>query len=52
MWKALMAELRVLHLHASPKSEFSVLQKLTKAYKAAAEATRGDFPSIGQDKTK
>lgn len=51
VWNAFMAELRVLHLGASPKSELSVLQKLTKAYKAA-EMTRDELPSNDEDKTK
>ncbi|TCU20102.1 hypothetical protein EV132_101166 [Rhizobium sullae] len=52
LWEEFMDELRVLHLAASPKSEFSVLQKLTQAYDAVAKATKSELPSRDRDKTK
>ncbi|MEX2693751.1 winged helix-turn-helix transcriptional regulator [Rhizobium mongolense] len=52
LWEGFMDELRVLHLGASPKSEFSVLQKLTEAFQAAAEATKSELPSSDRDKIK
>jgi DNA-binding HxlR family transcriptional regulator len=48
LWQEFMDELRVLHLGAAPKkSEFSVLRKLTDAYRAAA-AAKG-HASIGKE---
>ncbi|MBB4274255.1 DNA-binding HxlR family transcriptional regulator [Rhizobium mongolense] len=52
LWEEFMDELRVLHLGAPPKSEFSVLQQLTEAFQAAAEATKSELPSSDRDKIK
>lgn len=41
LWEEFMDELRVLHLGAEPKTETSVLKKLTEAYLATVEANSG-----------
>lgn len=50
LWEDFMDELRTLHLGASPKSESSVLQTLTKAYQAAVETAEEHYTNAKQSK--